>query len=114
MKALDDLRTDERGLLPAVVQDDANGQVLMVGYMNRQALTQTIRTGRATFWSRSRGKLWVKGETSGHVQLVKSIALDCDQDCVLVVVEQKGVACHTGKRSCFFRELRPDGSLVEN
>jgi phosphoribosyl-AMP cyclohydrolase len=102
---LDELRLDQNGLVPAVVQDAANGDVLMVGYMNQEAVRRTLETGKVTFWSRSRQKFWVKGETSGHFQLLKGLYVDCDQDCLLVKVEQSGPACHEGYRSCFFRQI---------
>ena len=103
------LKLDDKGLIPAVVQDVMNGEVLMVGYMNQEAVERTIETKRVTFWSRSRQKYWVKGETSGNVQHVKEIYVDCDQDCLLIKVEQVGSACHEGYRSCFFRRATPDG-----
>lgn len=103
---LSDLKFDDRGLIPAVVCDHETNEVLMVGYMNAEAVQTTIGTGRATFWSRSRQKFWVKGETSGHFQNVKWVRLDCDGDCLLLGVEQIGAACHAGYRSCFYRELR--------
>lgn len=94
------------GLVPVVVQDHQSGEVLMMAYMNRQAWLQTIETGKATYWSRSRQSLWLKGETSGHVQLVKEMRLDCDGDTLLLKVEQRGgAACHTGHRSCFYRQF---------
>lgn len=95
------LKRDPAGLVAAVVQQHDTKDVLMVGWMNDEALHRTLTTGRATYWSRSRQEYWVKGETSGHIQLVKSVALDCDGDCLLVQVEQVGPACHTGERSCF-------------
>jgi phosphoribosyl-AMP cyclohydrolase len=101
------------GLIPAVIQDVVNGDVLMVGYMNRQAVERTIETGRVTFWSRSRQQYWIKGETSGHVQHVKELYVDCDQDCLLVKVEQVGAACHEGYRTCFFRRINADGDALE-
>ena len=100
---IDDLRFDERGLIPAVVQDAENGDVLMVAWMNRESLERTLQEGRTVFWSRSRRELWRKGETSGHVQHVEEIRVDCDADVVLVRVHQIGAACHTGERSCFYR-----------
>jgi phosphoribosyl-AMP cyclohydrolase len=101
------------GLLPAIVQDDETGEVLMLAYMNRDAWLRTLETGKATFWSRSRNTLWLKGETSGHVQLVREVRIDCDDDTILLKVHQLGgAACHTGYRSCFFRKL-VDG-VVEN
>jgi len=100
------------GLVPAIIQDCKSGEVLMLGYMNREAWLKTIETGRATFWSRSRQKLWIKGETSGNVQNVREICLDCDADAVLLKVDQVGgAACHTGYRSCFYREIR-DGKTI--
>ena len=112
---LDGLKYDANGLIPAVVQDAKDGQVLMVAWMDREALRRTITGGLTCFFSRSRKEYWVKGLTSGNTQKVVRIALDCDQDCLLVVVEQqgKGVACHTGMRSCFYRQIRPDGSLPD-
>ncbi len=95
------LRFDGAGLIAAVIQDAENDQVLMVGYMNDVALARTLSTGRVWFWSRSRQEYWRKGDTSGHIQLVRSVELDCDGDCVLVRAVQVGAACHTGKRSCF-------------
>lgn len=104
------LKYDANGLVPAIVQDAQNGQVLMLAYMNRESLRRTVETGLCTYWSRSRQQFWVKGETSGHVQRVKRILVDCDADAVLIQVEQVGVACHTGHRSCFFREAQ--GSVL--
>ena len=100
-----DLQFDERGLIPAVVQDAENGDVLMVAWMNRESLERTLTEGRTVFWSRSRQELWRKGDTSGHVQHVQEIRYDCDGDTLLVRVHQVGPACHTGERSCFFRSL---------
>lgn len=108
---LDSLKYDANGLIPAVVQDNANGDVLMVAYMNREAMRRTLESGRTCFWSRSRQEYWVKGETSGNIQLVKSVYIDCDRDCVLVKVEQKGPACHENYRSCFFREVDSNGAV---
>ena len=95
------LKRDARGLVAAVIQQYDTHEVLMVGYMNDEALRRTLTTGRVTFWSRSRQEYWRKGDTSGHMQYVKSLALDCDGDAILVQVDQVGAACHTGKRSCF-------------
>ncbi|MHB9038152.1 MAG: phosphoribosyl-AMP cyclohydrolase [Armatimonadota bacterium] len=106
---LDGLKYDSNGLVPAVVQDCNNGDVLMVGYMNRDAVEATLTTGRTTFWSRSRQKFWIKGETSGNIQAVKGVYVDCDKDCLLVKVDQKGAACHEGYRTCFFRNIDSDG-----
>ena len=106
---LEGLKFDANGLIPAIVQDAATGQVLMMAWMNREALEKTVRTGKTHFFSRSRNKLWLKGESSGHVQTVKSIATDCDQDVLLVRVEQTGAACHEGYYSCFFRQHQAGG-----
>lgn len=96
----------EDGLVPAIAQDAASGDILMVAWMNREALKQTVELGEAVYWSRSRKKLWHKGEESGHTQKVKEIRLDCDEDVVLLKIEQSGgIACHTGRRSCFFQKL---------
>jgi phosphoribosyl-AMP cyclohydrolase len=102
---------DAAGLVPVVVQDVQNGEVLMVAYMNAEALRRTMETGRATYWSRSRREFWVKGQSSGHVQHVRELRVDCDGDCLLMKVEQTGAACHEGYRSCFFRVATPDGGL---
>jgi phosphoribosyl-AMP cyclohydrolase len=107
------LKFDSNGLIPAVVQDVQNSEVLMVAYMNREAVERTIQSGRATYWSRSRQQYWVKGETSGNIQLVRELYVDCDQDCILVKVEQVGAACHEGYRSCFFRKVSTDGDMLE-
>lgn len=112
MDWLDTLKFDENGLIPAVIQDAENGQILMVAYMNREAIERTLQSGKCTYWSRSRQKYWVKGETSGHLQHVKRVLVDCDADCLLIQVEQVGVACHTGHRSCFYREVQAN-ELVE-
>jgi len=106
----DELRWDERGLIPAVVQETETGEVLMVAWMDRQALEATKRTGLSHFWSRSRQSPWRKGETSGHAQHVDGIFADCDRDTVLLQVHQEGVACHTGARSCFFTRLSQTGA----
>lgn len=106
---LEAVRWDDQGLVPAVAQEEDSGRILMVAWMNREALRLTAHTGHAVYWSRSRGKLWHKGEESGHEQRVKRIRLDCDGDVLLLDVHQKGgIACHTGRASCFFRELRED------
>ena len=99
----------EGGLLPAIAQDAATGQVLMLAWMNAEAFAETLRTGRAVYYSRSRGRLWRKGEESGHVQTVRGIYVDCDADAILLRVEQEGAACHEGYRSCFFREVTAEG-----
>jgi phosphoribosyl-AMP cyclohydrolase len=107
---LDEIRWDEKGLAPAIAQDAKSGRILMVAWMNRESLAQTAEKGEAVYWSRSRNKLWHKGEESGHVQKIKEIRLDCDEDVIVLQVEQKGgIACHTGRESCFYRVLR-DGA----
>jgi len=103
--AIDRLRFDDYGLIPAVIQDDRSGEVLMVAYMNRESLKKTLKKGETYFWSRSRLEMWHKGETSGNRQTVKKICPDCDGDALLVRVEQKGVACHTGEYTCFFNDI---------
>ena len=103
---LDEVQWDENGLVPAIAQDASSGQVLMVAWMNRDALTETVQSARAVYWSRSRSRLWRKGEESGHVQTVQEVQLDCDGDVVLLKVDQAGgIACHTGRANCFFRKL---------
>ena len=104
------LKYNEQGLIPAIVQDDASGEVLMLAYMNQEAIDLTIEKKLAHYYSRSRQKLWLKGETSGHFQKVKSFFLDCDNDTILIKVEQIGVACHTGSYSCFFNEIFDESS----
>lgn len=99
---------DPHGLIPAIAQDAATGQVLMVAYMNREALDRTIATGRATYYSRSRKKLWKKGEESGHVQSVQQILVDCDQDCLILKVTVDAGQCHVGYQSCFYRAIKPN------
>ena len=100
------------GLLPAIVQDARSGEVLMVAYMNRESWKHTLATGKATYWSTSRGELWVKGETAGHLQHVREIRVDCDADAILLKVEQVGgVACHEGYESCFYRRVGGDGGF---
>ena len=104
---LEEVKWTEDGLVPAIVQDYASGRVLMFAWMNREALAETAASGRAVFWSRSRRSLWRKGESSGHVQYVRELCLDCDADAIVLRVEQEGgIACHTGRQSCFFRRLR--------
>lgn len=108
-------RFDAQGLITAIAQDAATGRVLMVAHMNAEALRRTIATGEVHYYSRSRGKLWKKGETSGEVQRLVALSPDCDQDALLLTVEQtgRGAACHTGRPSCFYRVLGPDGRLVD-
>lgn len=118
MELLDAIRWDDQGLVPVIAQERGTNDILMVAWMNREALAETARRGEAVYWSRSRGRLWHKGEESGHVQQVHEIRLDCDADVVLLTVTQHGhepgIACHTGRHSCFFRRLDDGGwSTVE-
>lgn len=106
------LKFDDKGLIPAIAQDDDTGEVLMMAWMNREAVEKTLETGRVTYWSRSRQAFWIKGETSGHVQELVDFRFDCDKDCLLVRIRQTGAACHTNRRSCFYRAVR-DGDEVE-
>lgn len=106
------LRYDDKGLIPAIAQDHATGEVLMMAWMNAEAVARTLATGRVTYWSRSRQEFWVKGESSGHVQRLMDFRVDCDRDCLLVLVEQTGPACHTNRRSCFYTAVR-GGAEVE-
>src|SRR4051794_7610816 len=110
---LDEVKWTADGLVPAIAQEAGSGRVLTLAWMNREALEKTARTGEAHYWSRSRGKLWHKGEESGHVQKVKAVRLDCDEDVILLEVEQVGgIACHTGRESCFFRRLENGGGVT--
>ena len=108
----DSLKWTKDGLIPAIAVDADGGEVLMMAWMNRESLAATLESGRVTYWSRSRAELWRKGETSGHVQRLVELRIDCDRDTLLVLVDQTGPACHTGRRSCFFTALR-DGAEVE-
>lgn len=110
---IDSFKFNSDGLIPAIVQDAINGEVLMMAWMNKESLMQTLETGRATYWSRSRQSFWIKGETSGHFQHVKRVSVDCDKDTLLLQVEQVGAACHENYRSCFFRDLN-GGDLTIN
>ena len=112
MTWVDDIKWSADGLVPAIAQDAASGRVLMLAWMDRDALARTAATGEAHYWSRSRGRQWRKGESSGHVQKVRELRLDCDGDALLLRVDQTGVACHTGRRSCFFRRVEA-GEAVE-
>ena len=103
--SIDALTFDDRGLIPAIVQDAENGNVLMLAWMNAESVALTVAEGRTVFWSRSRHELWRKGATSGHVQHIEEMRVDCDADVLLIRVHQNGAACHTGERSCFFRTL---------
>ena len=100
------LRYDADGLIPAIAQDHVSGEVLMMAWMNADAVARTLETGRVTYWSRSRKALWIKGESSGHVQKLIEMRFDCDRDCLLVLIDQTGPACHTNRRSCFYRAVR--------
>ncbi len=106
------LKFDAQGLIPCIAQDANSGDVLMLAWMNADAVAQTLATGRVTYWSRSRAAFWVKGESSGHVQELVELRLDCDRDCLLALVRQTGPACHTNRRSCFYTAVR-DGAEVE-
>ena len=109
---LSKLKRDVNGLIPAVAQDFRTGEVLMVAFMNDLSFRKTLQTGRATYWSRSRQRLWIKGEESGNIQKIKDIRLDCDMDCILLKIEQVGgAACHTGRRSCFFHKVK-EGNMI--
>lgn len=110
MSVYDELKFNQDGLIPAIIQDESTGRVLMMAWMNRAAIEKTIVTGKTHFWSRSRQKFWMKGETSGHTQTVKQISFDCDGDTLLIQVEQVGAACHEGYRSCFFRAVAEKGA----
>ena len=106
MKSIDEINWNDQGLVPAIAQEEGSGKVLMVAWMNREALRCTMESGRATYWSRSRQKLWRKGEESGNEQMVRELRTDCDNDVILMQVHQKGgIACHTGRHSCFFRRF---------
>lgn len=111
-RILQQITFDAQGLIPAIAQDQDSGQVLMMAWMNKEALEETLRTGLVCYWSRSRGKLWRKGESSGQQQRLVELRIDCDGDTILMKVDQKGVACHTGRRSCFYR-LAKDGDWTE-
>jgi phosphoribosyl-AMP cyclohydrolase len=106
------LKYDANGLIPCIAQDHGSGEVLMMAWMNADAVRQTLETGRVTYWSRSRAAFWVKGETSGHVQRLVELRVDCDRDCLLVLVEQTGPACHTNRRSCFYTAVRDGDEVV--
>lgn len=106
------LQYDANGLIPAIAQDERTGEVLMMAWMNAEAVARTLKTKKVTYWSRSRQSFWVKGESSGHTQKLVDFRYDCDQDCILVLVEQEGPACHTNRRSCFYTAVR-DGETYE-
>ncbi len=111
LEILEKLKFDQNGLIPAIAQDEKTSEVLMMAWMNKESLELTISSGYATYFSRSRKQLWKKGDTSGHLQQVVSIAVDCDYDCVLLKVIQTGAACHTGKKSCFFNDIKNASNL---
>ena len=113
MSFYDQLKFNQDGLIPAIIQEQSTRRVLMMAWMNRASIEKTIASGKTHFWSRSRQKFWMKGETSGHVQTVKDIAFDCDGDTLLIQVEQTGAACHEGYRSCFFRSLENKGATFK-
>jgi phosphoribosyl-AMP cyclohydrolase len=102
---LDELKFDSNGLIPCIAQDHANGEVLMLAWMNREAVERTLATQQMTYWSRSRQEFWIKGQTSGHTQRLIKLSYDCDADALLAQIEQVGAACHTGQRSCFYRDF---------
>jgi len=104
--SIKNFKYDKNGLIPAIIQDYKTGEVLMLAYMNMESIKRTVKLGKTCFWSRSRKEYWVKGETSGNFQFVKSVAYDCDADALLIKVRQIGVACHTGNRSCFYRKIQ--------
>ncbi len=112
MNYLDGIKFDDKGLVPAIVQDYQNGEILMLAYMNLESLQKTLSSGKTHFWSRSRQKSWMKGESSGHVQEVKEVFIDCDKDALIFKVDQKVAACHTGYRSCFYRKLEGENLTV--
>ncbi len=112
MNFLEQLKFDANGLIPAIIQEQRTGRVLMMAWMNRASLEITLATGKTHFWSRSRQKFWMKGESSGHTQTVKDVAFDCDGDTLLIQVEQIGAACHEGYQSCFFRSVEGQGGAV--
>jgi phosphoribosyl-AMP cyclohydrolase len=112
MKELEQLKFDSNGLIPAIIQEQSSGRVLMMAWMNEESLRKTIETRQTWFWSRSRKTFWMKGETSGHIQRVKDVAFDCDGDVVLIQVEQVGAACHEGYKSCFYRSFRGNDIMV--
>ncbi len=113
MNWFDQLKFNSDGLIPAIVQEQSTHRVLMMAWMNRASIEKTIATGKTHFWSRSRQQFWMKGQTSGHVQVVKDIALDCDGDTLLIQVEQTGAACHEGYKSCFFRSVGTNGDGID-
>jgi phosphoribosyl-AMP cyclohydrolase len=115
MNWLNELKWDDKGLIPAIAQDEKSGKILMFAWMNQESLALTVKTGRAVYWSRSRSKIWAKGEESGHTQNIKSIRVDCDKDVILLTIEQVGgIACHTGRESCFYFKLDQNGDNINS
>jgi len=112
MQFLDEIKFDDKGLIPAVIQDYHNGEILMLAYMNRESLQKTLLSGKTHFWSRSRQMFWLKGESSGHIQEVKEVFVDCDMDALVFKVDQKVAACHMGYRSCFYRKIEGEELAV--
>lgn len=106
------LKFDAKGLIPCIAQDEESGEILMMAWMNAESVAKTLETGKVTYWSRSRQSFWVKGESSGHVQSLVDLRVDCDRDCLLAIVQQEGPACHTNRRSCFYTAIR-EGEEVE-
>jgi phosphoribosyl-AMP cyclohydrolase len=112
MTFLEKLKFNADGLIPAIIQEQSTGRVLMMAWMNAESIKRSVELGKTVFWSRSRQKYWIKGESSGHVQIIKDVAFDCDGDTLLIQVEQTGAACHEGYKSCFFRSMREQGNSV--
>ncbi|PCI44498.1 MAG: phosphoribosyl-AMP cyclohydrolase [Alphaproteobacteria bacterium] len=112
VNALTEMKFSGQGLIPAIAQQHDSGEILMMAWMNADAVRETLTTGRVCYWSRSRQSLWRKGETSGQIQILRNFRYDCDRDTVLLLVDQKGVACHTGRRTCFFHEITPKGLKI--
>lgn len=111
--ALEAIKYNDAGLVPAIAQDQDSGEVLMLAWMNRTAIVETLRTGRVTYYSRSRSELWRKGDTSGHTQHLKTMRIDCDGDALLLTVNQQGPACHTNRANCFYLEVEPDSQFIQ-
>jgi len=111
MEFIEKIKFNTQGLVPAIIQEEETGKVLMLGWMNKEAIEKTVSTNKVHFWSRSRKKLWLKGETSGHYQLLRGIYIDCDEDALLIKVKQIKGACHKGYKSCFFRKITPEGKI---
>jgi phosphoribosyl-AMP cyclohydrolase len=112
MTFLEKLKFNADGLIPAIIQEQSTGRVLMMAWMNAESIKRSVELGKTVFWSRSRQKYWIKGESSGHVQIIKDVAFDCDGDTLLIQVEQTGAACHEGYKSCFFRSVHEQGNSI--